>query len=106
VDASAILASAEERVIDEALAALAQRDRAPQPHHLDERRRDLRQLFRLVLRCVHEGRPEPIVRSAEQIAAQVYERVQALRREAYDSSDYLEGLSASAEKRQPIFQGT
>jgi methylmalonyl-CoA decarboxylase len=40
------------------------------------------------------------------IAAQVYERVQALRQEAYDSSDYLEGLSAFAQKRQPIFRGT
>jgi methylmalonyl-CoA decarboxylase len=40
------------------------------------------------------------------IAAQVYERVQELRREAYDSSDYLEGLNAFTQKRPPIFRGT
>ena len=40
------------------------------------------------------------------IAAQVYERIQGLRREAYDSSDYLEGLNAFAEKRRPNFRGT
>jgi methylmalonyl-CoA decarboxylase len=39
------------------------------------------------------------------IAAQVYERIQGLRREAYDSRDYLEGLNAFAEKRPPIFRG-
>ena len=40
------------------------------------------------------------------IAAQVYERVQGLRRRAYDSRDYLEGLEAFAQKRQPVFRGT
>jgi len=40
------------------------------------------------------------------IAAQVHERIQGLRRDAYDSSDYLEGLNAFAEKRPPIFRGT
>ena len=40
------------------------------------------------------------------IAAQVYERVQGLRQEAYDSNDYLEGLNAFGQKRQPIFRGT
>ena len=40
------------------------------------------------------------------IAAQVHERIQGLRRQAYDSRDYLEGLEAFAQKRQPIFRGT
>ena len=40
------------------------------------------------------------------IAAQVYERLQGLRRQAYDSSDYLEGLRAFAEKRKPVFRNT
>ena len=40
------------------------------------------------------------------ITAQVYERIQGLRRQAYDSRDYVEGLDAFAQKRQPIFRGT
>jgi methylmalonyl-CoA decarboxylase len=39
------------------------------------------------------------------VAAQVYERVQSLRRDAYDSDDYLEGLAAFAERRRPVFRG-
>ena len=73
MDTSAVLASAEDGVIDEAVAALARRDEArhqsPGP---DGRRRDARQLFRLVVRCVRAGRAEPIIRPSEQIAAHCY----------------------------------
>jgi methylmalonyl-CoA decarboxylase len=72
VDASAVLASAEDRVIDEAVAALAQGDQARQSPRPDQRRREVRQLFRLVLRCVREGRAKPIIRPSEQIAAHCY----------------------------------
>jgi methylmalonyl-CoA decarboxylase len=72
VDASAVLASAEDRVIDEAVAALAQHDVACQSPLPDDRRRDARQLFRLVLRCLRAGRAEPIIRPCEQIAAHSY----------------------------------
>ena len=72
MDASAVLASAEDRVIDEAVAALTQRGQAGQSHRPDERRRDVRQLFRLVLRCMRAGRAEPVIRPSEQIAAHCY----------------------------------
>jgi len=39
------------------------------------------------------------------VAAQVYERIQGLRRQAYDSQDYLEGLAAFRERRPPNFRG-
>jgi methylmalonyl-CoA decarboxylase len=73
VEASDVLASAEDRVVGEAVAALAQRDQA-QLHSpgSEERRHNVRQLFRLVLRCVREGRAEPIIRPSEQIAAHCF----------------------------------
>jgi methylmalonyl-CoA decarboxylase len=73
VEAAAVLASAENRVVEEAVAALAQRDQAQ--HHSsgsEEHRHDMRQLFRLVLRCVRAGRAEPIIRPSERIAAHCF----------------------------------
>lgn len=72
MDASVVLASVEDRVIDEAVAALAHSDQARQSPLPDGRRREVRQLFRLVLRCVRAGRVKPIVRPSEQIAAHSY----------------------------------
>ena len=73
MEATAVLASAEDQVVDDAVAALAQRDQA-HGHAADhqERRRNIRQLFGLVLRCLGEGRTEPIIRPSEQIAAHCF----------------------------------
>ena len=73
MEASEVLASAADRVVDEAVAVLAQRDQAH--HHsatAQERRRDMRQLFDLVLLCVRKGRAEPIIRPSERIAAHCF----------------------------------
>ena len=60
MEAAAVLASAEDQVIDDAVAALAQRDQAHgHAAGQQERRRNVRQLFGLVLRCLGEGRTEP-----------------------------------------------
>jgi methylmalonyl-CoA decarboxylase len=72
VDASAVLADAEDQVIDDAVAVLAQRDQARQSPRTDQRRRDVRQLFHLVLRCMRAGRAEPIIRPSEHIATHCY----------------------------------
>jgi methylmalonyl-CoA decarboxylase len=42
---------------------------------------------------------------AQPLTAEVFERIQGVRRKIYDSDDYQEGIRAFFEKRKPVFQG-
>lgn len=47
-----------------------------------------------------------VLANAHPLTPEAYERIQALRREVYDSDDYQEGISAFLAKRAPVFRGT
>jgi len=46
-----------------------------------------------------------ILGNSSPLQPETFERVQGLRRQAYDSADYVEGRAAFLEKRRPVFRG-
>ena len=73
VETSAFLASAEDRVVDEAVAVLEPRQPGyDQASSAAERGRYVRHLFGLVVQCVNDGHAEPVIASSRQVAADLF----------------------------------
>lgn len=47
-----------------------------------------------------------VLANAHPLTPEAYERIQAQRRDVYDSDDYQEGIRAFLEKRPPVFRGS
>ena len=69
LETSAVIAGAEERVVDEAVAELERRHHERPDLQPGERRRHVRDLFRLVVQVRARGAVEPIIASSQQLAA-------------------------------------
>jgi methylmalonyl-CoA decarboxylase len=46
-----------------------------------------------------------VLAQAQPLTAEIFERIQGVRRRIYDSDDYQEGIRSFFEKRKPVFQG-